>query len=39
MRLAAPDVPSFPYNKGLEDYCLPNAEMIAGDEAAGGNRA
>jgi len=29
MRLAAPDVPSFPYNKGLEDYCLPNAEKIA----------
>jgi len=29
MRLAAPDVPSFPYNKDLEDYCLPNAEKIA----------
>ncbi len=28
-RLAAPDVPSFPYAKTLEDYCLPNAEKIA----------
>jgi 2-oxoisovalerate dehydrogenase E1 component beta subunit len=29
MRLAAPDVPSFPYSKTLEDFCLPNAEKIA----------
>jgi 2-oxoisovalerate dehydrogenase E1 component beta subunit len=29
MRLAAPDVPSFPYAKSLEDFCLPNAEKIA----------
>jgi 2-oxoisovalerate dehydrogenase E1 component beta subunit len=29
MRLAAPDVPAFPYNKALEDFCLPNAEKIA----------
>jgi 2-oxoisovalerate dehydrogenase E1 component beta subunit len=29
MRLAAPDVPAFPYNKGLEDFCLPNADKIA----------
>ncbi len=29
MRIAAPDVPSFPYAKSLEDYCLPNAEKIA----------
>jgi 2-oxoisovalerate dehydrogenase E1 component beta subunit len=29
MRLAAPDVPSFPYAKVLEDACLPNADKIA----------
>ena len=28
-RVAAPDVPSFPYAKSLEDFCLPNAEKIA----------
>jgi 2-oxoisovalerate dehydrogenase E1 component beta subunit len=28
-RVAAPDVPSFPYAKSLEDFCLPNAERIA----------
>ena len=28
MRLAAPDVPSFPYADPLEEYCLPNAEKI-----------
>ncbi len=28
-RLAAPDVPSFPYAKSLEDFCLPNATKIA----------
>ncbi|HXH22206.1 MAG TPA: alpha-ketoacid dehydrogenase subunit beta [Dehalococcoidia bacterium] len=28
-RLAAPDVPAFPYNRGLEEHCLPNAEKIA----------
>jgi 2-oxoisovalerate dehydrogenase E1 component beta subunit len=27
-RVAAPDVPSFPYAKTLEDYCLPNADKI-----------
>jgi 2-oxoisovalerate dehydrogenase E1 component beta subunit len=29
MRLAAPDVPAFPYAAPLEDFCLPNAEKIA----------
>jgi 2-oxoisovalerate dehydrogenase E1 component beta subunit len=29
MRLAAPDVPAFPYARTLEDHCLPNAEKIA----------
>jgi 2-oxoisovalerate dehydrogenase E1 component beta subunit len=29
MRLAAPDVPSFPYAPPLEEFCLPNAEKIA----------
>jgi 2-oxoisovalerate dehydrogenase E1 component beta subunit len=28
-RLAAPDVPSFPYAETLEAFCLPNAEKIA----------
>jgi 2-oxoisovalerate dehydrogenase E1 component beta subunit len=28
-RLAAPDVPSFPYAETLEAFCLPNADKIA----------
>jgi 2-oxoisovalerate dehydrogenase E1 component beta subunit len=28
MRLAAPDVPAFPYAAPLEEFCLPNAEKI-----------
>src|SRR5262249_54795505 len=28
MRLAAPDVPSFPYAESLENFCLPNPEKI-----------
>ena len=28
MRLAAPDVPSFPYADPLEEFCLPNAAKI-----------
>jgi 2-oxoisovalerate dehydrogenase E1 component beta subunit len=29
MRLAAPDVPAFPFAAPLEEFCLPNAEKIA----------
>ena len=29
MRLAAPDVPAFPYAAPLEEFCLPDAEKIA----------
>ncbi|MGE0058517.1 MAG: alpha-ketoacid dehydrogenase subunit beta [Dehalococcoidia bacterium] len=29
MRVAAPDVPSFPYAGSLEEFCLPNAARIA----------
>ncbi len=29
MRLGAPDVPSFPYAKPLEDFCLPDSDKIA----------
>jgi len=28
-RLAAPDVPAFPFNGGVEDWCLPSREKIA----------
>jgi len=27
-RVAAPDIPSFPYNPGMEDFCLPSVEDI-----------
>ena len=27
-RVAAPDIPSFPYNSGMEDFCLPSVEDI-----------
>ena len=27
-RVAAPDVPAFPYNPTLEDFCIPNTEKI-----------
>ena len=27
-RVAAPDIPSFPYNPGMEDFCLPSVENI-----------
>lgn len=36
-RVAAPDIPSFPYNPGMEDFCLPSVENIiksAGELAA-----
>jgi len=27
-RVAAPDIPSFPYNPGMEEFCLPSVEDI-----------
>ena len=27
-RVAAPDIPSFPYSPALEEYCLPTADNI-----------
>ena len=27
-RVAAPDIPSFPYNSGMEDFCLPSVGKI-----------
>jgi len=29
MRVTGPDVPAMPYNKGMEDFFMPNAEKIA----------